>query len=208
MTFSEEWYAEQSRNNPNPSGPVSETGRVWDTELGHCKDCTPGQVFASSVAASAQGLRNNGSAVLPERISAGDVTGAPDGIGSPASGFYSLGFGGSITIEFGTAVQDVVGDDLVIHEITNGPASYPEEKATVEVSGDGVTWFTLSEVASSKKNEGGASKTRLDISETGLSEINFVRITDTTVSGIHNGVADGFDLDAVEGIEGTCVEDQ
>lgn len=46
--------------------------------------------YATSVTTSSQGLRKNGTAVLPERSITSSVLGAPNGIGSPASGFYSM----------------------------------------------------------------------------------------------------------------------
>ena len=36
LTFTEEWYAEQSRNNPVPNGPVSVTGRAWSDTTTSC----------------------------------------------------------------------------------------------------------------------------------------------------------------------------
>lgn len=38
MTFTEEFYAEQSANNPFPVGPTSLTGRVWSQTEGKCVD--------------------------------------------------------------------------------------------------------------------------------------------------------------------------
>lgn len=38
MSFTEEFYAEQFDNNPNPAGPVSLTGRVWSQQEGKCVD--------------------------------------------------------------------------------------------------------------------------------------------------------------------------
>ena len=41
MTFTEEFYAVQARNNEDPLPPESETGRVWNAELGICEDESP-----------------------------------------------------------------------------------------------------------------------------------------------------------------------
>jgi guanyl-specific ribonuclease Sa len=99
-----------------------------------------------------------------------------------------------------------VGDDLSIHEITNGPNSYPEEKALIEVSADGIVWVALAENASSKKNETGPSITMLDLAGTGLPEISYVRVTDISNVGPFEQTADGFDLDSVDAVYGTCTQ--
>ena len=41
LTFSEEYYAEQTRNNDNPTPPDTGSGRVWDNELKRCVDSDP-----------------------------------------------------------------------------------------------------------------------------------------------------------------------
>lgn len=38
LSFIEEFYAVQSRNNPNPVPPVSESGRVWNPDTRRCED--------------------------------------------------------------------------------------------------------------------------------------------------------------------------
>ncbi len=154
--------------------------------------CEAGEKWASDVEASNQQKRKDGSNVLPERSNPSSALGANDGV------FFSLGFGGSLTLAFDTYVENQSGDDLIVYETTNG--SYPLEKAAVEVSQDGSAWFPLTEEAVN------TAPTGLDFNETGLAWIKFVRLTDTTNSALHTGTADGFDVDAVKALSGVCTE--
>jgi len=153
--------------------------------------CQEGEKWAETVVTSNQGDRKDGTDVLAGRSNTASVLGANDSV------FYSLGFGGSITIKLDTFIADEAGDDLAIYETTNG--TYPLETASVEVSQDGIVWESLTEQAT---NVGGPSM--LDINETGLAWIKYVRLTDTTNSALHQNDADGFDLDAIKGINGVC----
>jgi len=185
-----EFRAEQHRNNP---------GFLCGGDT-PCEFSIYGGDYV--VEGTVQGDKKNGDPVLPGRSDPNEVLGAPDGIGSPASGFYSLGFGGVITVVFTEPVYDGPGNDLIFHEITNSRQSYPEELASVEVSSDGSTYFPIG-TASSQDPAGVAS---LDIATSGLSSILYIRVTDTTNSSIHGATADGYDLDAIEGIYGQCVQ--
>lgn len=159
---------------------------------------TTGTFWASAVVNSSQGLRKNGTPVLPERSDPNDVLGVPDGIGSPASGFFSLGFGGSIVLQFDDPVVDGTGADLSFHEITNGRSSYPLEKAKVEVSNDNVNWTLLNDEITSRSGVNGVTLIDLSNTPAAPSSVNYIRITDTSDPAIHAGDADGYDLDAVD----------
>lgn len=162
--------------------------------------CTPtdgGPFWASSVISSSQGLRKNGTPVLPERSDPNDALGAPNGVGNPASGFFSLGFGGNIVLQFSSPVYNGTGADLSFHEITNSRNTYPLEQANVEVSSNGTTWYLIGEATSEPSGDG---VVYLDISSNASAPpvVNFIRITDTTNPAIHSSDADGYDLDAVD----------
>lgn len=164
-----------------------------------CED--PFASYASTVVDYDQGNKKNGGPVNVERSNADDALGAPDGSTNPVSGFFSLGFGGTITVAFTDKVYDGEGDDLSFHEITNNRNSYPEETILVEVSQDGSTWYTLDTVSSIE-----GEVTYRDFSSTGLPWIKYVRVTDTSDLDIHNSTADGYDLDAIDAVY-TCEED-
>ena len=179
---------EQARNNPNFE----------------CVTCqTTGEGWASSVIASAQAKRKDGSSVLASRSNTSSVLGSADG-GSPAieGNFYSLGFGGSITVGFADKVYDIDGDDLSFHEVTNGRSSYPEEKAKVEVAQNSSgPWVEIGIV-----NSLGSAVDYLDIAGN-FPWVKYVRITDISDSSIHSSTADGYDVDAVDAVE-MCINSE
>ncbi|MEK7595394.1 MAG: SipW-dependent-type signal peptide-containing protein [Patescibacteria group bacterium] len=162
------------------------------------EDCVIAEnVFANSVFASNQGNRKDGSDVLPARSTPSNALGVPDGNGALGTGFFSLGFGGSLVVKFNQPVVNVDGFDLSFHEITNGRATFPLEKALVEVSPDGVNFTSIGEVTS-QSSEGGAGIGLKDFSPTGFSWILYIRLTDTTNPAIHAATADGYDIDAID----------
>ncbi len=158
--------------------------------------CVEGPAHVNEVVASAQGTLNNGSAITDStRTNPAKTLGAADGV------FFSLGKNGTVTDSMAGYAVDVPGVDVSIHEITNGRDSYPEERAKVEVSQDGSTWFVVG--TASGKDAGGISS--FDIAPTGLGWFTMVRVTDTTDFTIHDATADGFDLDAIDATYQSCV---
>lgn len=157
--------------------------------------------WAANVVSHNQGKRKDGGDVLAGRSNPNLATGAADWTSGGSTGFYSLGFGGEIILEFSGYVWNVDGvdgNDLSIHEATNG--TYPLESVTVEVSQDGTNW----ELAGIADNTPGDKVTYLDFDSTGFDWIKFVKITDTTPAGPHADDADGFDLDAVDATTESC----
>lgn len=169
---------------------------------GQCVDESPG--WADSVEGSNQAKRNNGDDITnPDRLDPSNALGAADWTAGGDTGFFSLGFGGWITVLFDKFVPDVDGDDISIHEATNGD-DYPEEMATVEVSQDGSTWFSVG--TSSNMDDPSTRVSYFDFASTGLAWIKYVRVTDTTNGELHDEEADGFDLDAVDATQELCEE--
>jgi hypothetical protein len=167
--------------------------------------CGPELAYATS-ATGTFGTKKNGNPVDANRTILTNVAGAPENVINPPS-FVSLGFGGMVTAEFSSPVGDGAGNDIEIYEITGGRASYPEEKALVEVSADNVNWFAIG-TASSEPGPGTDGVTELDIASNPLapSQILYVRLTDTTDPASHIATADGFDLDAVGALYAACEE--
>lgn len=175
--------AEQHRNNPE-----------------FLCNCTE-EVFADDYLAEliSQGEKKGGADVDANRSIPESLLGAPDGDGNAGTGFYSLGFGGSVVVVFEQPVSDGDGVDLSFHEITNGRDSYPEELATIEVSQDGSSWTEIGTV-SSKATDGVAY---LDI-DGAFPSIQYVKITDNTDPNLHQNNADGYDIDAIDAVFGKC----
>ena len=181
------------------SDTETSTGNIFQAAESFCEPQT-GTFWASTVISSSQGLRKNGTPVLSERSDPNDALDSPDGVGNPASGFFSLGFGGNIVLHFSSPVLNGEGPDLSFHEITNSRNSYPLEKAMVEVGVDNDTWILLDDEITSQSGVNGVIL--IDLSNTSgvPSQINYIRITDTTDPAIHASDADGYDLDAVDAI--------
>ena len=162
--------------------------------------CEPGPSWATSVVDYDQGLRKDGSPITnPDRTDPAKALNAADWVPGTGTNFYALGFGGTIELSFTGYVINTDGDDLSIHEATNG--TYPNETVSIEVSQDGSSWFPLSEVGT---NTSPAGVTYVDFDETGLDWIKYVRLTDTSIASAFPNDADGFDLDAVDATLEAC----
>lgn len=159
-----------------------------------CRDgewtCHP---WADAIVKEDQGRRKNGSAVLADRSDTGVALGTAETSGAASDApvvtgsFYSLGFGGSIVLRFNNLILNEAGDDIRIYEVTGG--GYPDEKATVEASQDGMAWTLLGTATRDQDFDLGA-----------LGWATYIRITDTSAVDTFEPTADGFDLDAVKAL--------
>ncbi len=143
--------------------------------------------WADTVVTTAQGLQKNGSAVLPVRSDPTSALGVAEQTNAEGT-FYSLGFGGSITLGFVNGIQG----GSMIFESTNMP--YPIETAKVEFSSNGTTWV----------NAGSVSQTGTVKQPQGVSCAKFVRITDTSDKSLFEPTADGYDVDGVKALGDPC----
>lgn len=180
--------AVQSRHNPN--------FRCDEQE------CVPTIVYADANFTASQGtLKNDNPITDPARTNPDNVLSAPDGQ------FFSLGKGGEVVYSFAAPIYDPDNaPDILIHEITNGRFSYPEERAEVLVSNDGVSYTSIGFASSEPAGIGGGDGvTHLDIGGV-VSDVLYVKIADTTDFLLHVATADGFDLDAIQAVSEVCVE--
>ncbi len=141
--------------------------------------------WADEAVSSAQGLRKDGSPVLPIRSNPSSAVGVAENNTVPGN-FYSLGFGGNIVLRF----DNPISNGVVVVEATNLP--YPTETATVELSADGSTWLTAGSVSSDGE---------VKMPER-LTCARFARVTDTSNPAGFPEDADGYDLDGVRAAEG------
>jgi len=122
-----------------------------------------------------------------------DYAGANGCASQAACTFVSLGVGGALVLRFTDNVltgSDNGDDDLWIFEI--GP---DVEDTTVEVSEDGLTWFSVGMVTGSTRG--------IDIDAFGFdssSAFSFVRLIDVANEGGTGGATVGADIDAVGAI--------
>lgn len=150
--------------------------------------------WASGTELISQGLKKDGTAVAADRSDTTKAFGIAESNGLPDDNpvtpgtFYSLGFGGIITLSFTNPVVNVPGPDLQIYEITGG--TYPEEKVKVEISQDNSTWQVIATSIS--------RDAQVDIDP--LPWVKYIRLTDISDRALFDNTADGYDLDAVKGI--------
>jgi predicted ribosomally synthesized peptide with SipW-like signal peptide len=195
------WSCVGGTQNDNDTVTIAEDEDVTCTVTNYV-NCQATQRYADTVVSSAQALRKNGTAVLPERSNASSSLGAPQSSGLPsdpavaAGTFFSLGFGGSIIVRFDdNYIVDGPGNDLQVWEVTGGV--YPDELIALEASQDGVTYFPI-----------GSGLTRdavTDLGLSGLSWARYIKLTDiSNPASFSDLTADGFDLDAFSAL--TCAE--
>lgn len=110
--------------------------------------------------------------------------------------FFSLGIEGYLVYEFtDQIVVDQPGDDIAVWEITGGDADeQSDEAAEVLVSQDGITFVSVGVVTGD-----GA----VDISSSGLDFVKYVKVVDQSI-GVQGSNGDGYDVDAVTIIDGSC----
>jgi len=169
-----------------------------------------------------QGLTENNTAIPASRDNQARMLGLPLNVSNlyandvttsaANNNFFSLGKNGSVTLTFPYALFNGPGADVQIYETSFNDnaartcSNYPE-KATVEGSCDGVTFYPLTILPEDAGNgETAGSNTicrdgRVDFGS--LPFVNYIRITDVTFGLVANfpGVGDGFDVDAVLGLQ-------
>jgi len=145
-------------------------------------------------------LRKNGSgiaSVTPNRRNPNNSLGMPQNNNS--INFFSLGFGGFVTLKFDYVVFDRLGADLQIVETSFGNPACPNypEAAKIEVSLDGVTFTEVGEVCVDGQ---------VDIVGAPACGIQYIRITDISpISSTRFPVsADGYDVDGVVVLQPGC----
>ena len=194
LSFDLDFLAVQDRN--NQLVPDSGTGRVWQPDKQRCLDCNVGPAWVANVVDNHLGTLKNGQPMTnPNRTDPTKVLGPND------NQFYSLGKDGWVILSFDFAVSDQPGTDLKLYEVTFGRDNYPEERADVEISQDGINWQFVGQISS---EPGGDGINELDLSVTGLSWIRFVKVSDATDYNLHGSTADGLELDAIYATQQEC----
>lgn len=155
-------------------------------------DCTGSEVLSYN-----PGPKSNGQPITdPLRLDPTQALGAPQL--DDSFNFVSLGYGGSIVIEFtGNAAINGPGDDIRVAETTFGNQTfetYPES-AEVFVSQNGVDFFPIGITVTNDNNT-------FDISDAGqgFEWITAVKLVDNTPEGSVS--EDGYDVDGIEALYG------
>lgn len=147
--------------------------------------------WADKVISTSQGMRKDGSAVLPARSDASSMLGVAEN-DTVDSHFYSLGFGGKATLAFKNGFRQGV----IVVEATN--PDYPAEKAKVEVSKNGHDFYEVGTVSQDGK---------VNVPDH-LGCIRYVRVTDVSnKDDFSDASADGYDVDGVKADGKSCREE-
>ncbi len=162
----------------------------WEIRISPKFSCEQGDEWADSVISSSQGKRKDNTIVLDDRSNPTSALGVAEN-DTVDSHFFSLGFGGNITIRFNNLIENGSGDDIQVFESTFNRSIYPLEKANVFASQDGTHWTLLGGVDS-------INNTTVDLGS--LPWAQYIKIVDTTDKSIHSNDADGFDVDGVSAI--------
>jgi len=140
--------------------------------------------WADGVVSSSQGNTKGGqpvSVVNPLRSDPQAAVGVAEDNTVDGS-FFSLGFGGSITLSFDNGVRN----GIIVVEATN--PEYPQEQARIEVSADNVNWTIAGVII---------QDAQLSMPEN-MQCVKYVRITDmSNLENFTDDTADGFDVDGV-----------
>lgn len=145
---------------------------------------------AESVIGYAPGLRKNGTQIEASNTAAERALGMAQN--DQSLNHVALGFGGSITLGFGSNfLLNGEGNDVRIFESSgwNDTFAHNPEQAAVYASQDGIAWVLLG-----TSYQDGA----FDLGT--LAYAQFIRVVDTSIMSAFHGNPDGFDLDAVEAV--------
>jgi len=157
------------------------SGEICDVD----NSCSGGNIIAFN-----QGAKKNGRTISSKRSNSELALGTPEE--NDAYNFVSLGFGGSIEIELNNIVVDQPGSDFMVVETSFNDLSRScedyKETADVFVSQDGVEYYFVGSTCRDGE---------FDISVSGLMDIQYVRIVDTSDPSNFGGNADGFDVDGI-----------
>lgn len=146
--------------------------------------------WADTVVTSSQGLMKNGSPVPAPRSDATSALGVAENTTVDGT-FFSLGFGGSITLSF----DNLISNGVIVVEATN--PDYPLEQVNIELSSDGASWINAGTIV----QDGSVSM------PDNLTCAKFVRITDTSnAANFTDDTADAYDVDGVQATDGEPCE--
>lgn len=151
---------------------------------------------AFTLVCSDQGKMYNGGTISSSRSNTNLVLIPQKSDVSGAINFFSLGFGGSITLKSTCPVKNGPGNDLTVWETTYGTVSVNNlsERARIYASQDGINYFLLGTATYDGS---------FDLESAGLAWASYFRILDATaaISG-QAASADGYDVDGIEVLNG------
>ena len=150
--------------------------------------------YAEEVISFNQKKQNDGSTVSIARSNPAKALGAPEN--NDTQNFVSLGFGGDITLKFGSPIKNGAGDDVRVIESTFGNmncARYPET-IRAYASQDGCHFVWIGD---------GCQDTDFDLGSLGWAQ--YIKLVDISpIGATYTGtpVADAYDVDGVMCLNG------
>jgi len=147
--------------------------------------------WADAVIEYNQGTNSSGGLIAPERTDPSQALGAAEN--NDTLNFVSLGFGGSLILEFDNFIINGEGNDIRVVETSYGSPScnrYPEKvRVYASQTGECGTWVNLGV---------GCLDSEFDLGS--LTWARYLKLVDETNADDFGGSADGFDVDGVEAI--------
>ena len=143
-----------------------------------------------------QGLTHGGGPVPVVRSNPSNAEVAQKNDAWGTINFFSLGYGGYVTLKSTCAVKNGAGDDIKVWETTYGaqPINANSERARVYASQDGINFLLLGTATYDGT---------FDLNTVGLSWAQYFRIMDATLDFPTNtALADGFEVDGIEVLNG------
>lgn len=161
----------------------------WGISLAEKLTCEEGDEWADTVVEFNQGLKNDGTAVVPERSDPNNALGVAQD--DDTINFVSLGFGGTLILGFDNLIENGDGNDVEVFETTYNDAncdSYPEY-VQVYASQDGNTWEDIGNSCLDGTFDLGS-----------LAWAQYIKLVDTTNPDDFGGQVDGYDVDGVRAL--------
>jgi uncharacterized repeat protein (TIGR01451 family) len=161
----------------------------WGISMAEKLMCEEGDEWADTVVDFDQGLRNDGSPVVPDRSDPNNALGVAED--NDTINFVSLGFGGTLILGFDNLIENGDGNDVEVIETSYGSPScdgYPEY-VQVYASQDGNTWEDIGNTCLDGTFDLGS-----------LDWAKYIKLVDTTDPNDFGGQVDGYDVDGVRAI--------
>lgn len=178
--------------------PFLQDGNDGNTNIGFQPTalCESPAVCSFTAVCFQQGLTHGGQPVPANRSDPKKAEVAQKNDVAGTINFYSLGFGGYITLKSSCAVKNGDGNDIKVWETTYGaqPINTFSDRARVYASQDGVNFIYLGMATYDGS---------FDLQTAGLNWAQYFRIVDATVDAPSNPAnADAFDVDGIEVLNG------
>lgn len=195
-------WQEDEGENQTDEGSINDNGNnsnlVWHEVITVASNetCPLSGCYITEVVSYTPTKRNDGQPVAAERRVTSRALGAPQN--DNTLNFVALGFGGEIVLKFASPIANGNGDDIKVTETTFGNrtcARYPE-KIEAYASQDGCNYIYLGT---------GCQDAFFDLGVMSWAQYIKIRDISDVTHSFYNEIADGYDIDGVECLNGAAV---